>query len=210
MDTATGNPGHTSIKLSILLAGILLLSGCNYFTIGQDDIDLATKHLDAGAVTSRDIRVMKNFYKSLIAGGRLIYPEAAAILKHYLFGDGSDIRLESRYFFNSDTVQRAISNMIGSHSPPVYLRISEDPRIAYAVNGFHIEIREGEYYVVQFIDFDNTAGGNLYTTFPRPGGELKVPDRLVRIFEAEGGCLPFTVYIGGHYGLPAAGEEKNR
>jgi hypothetical protein len=48
----------------------------------------------------------------------------------------------------------------------------------------------------QFIEFDTKESGrNLYTTFNVLGYGILIPDYLVRVFEEDGGCKPFTVMV---------------
>jgi len=182
-------------KYFILLIPFFISSCMSYFTIAQDDIDLATTNYDNNETTAKDLRKIKRFYRSLIFGGSVLYPEASKILKHYLFGDGSDLYIRSRYFFKSDIISSNLENMNSDESNRISLRISDDPRIAYAVNGFTIKKIDSTFYVTQYIEFDISEGTGVHTSFPRGYDTLYVPDRLIRIFEPFGGCKPFTVYI---------------
>ena len=190
------NNSRISESLALcLLISLGTLSSCAYFTTTQENINQIIANFDNNAVTAADIEHMERFYDALILGGRILYPEAAGILHHYLHGDGSDLRITSEYFFESDFLQTYLEEMAGGRTGPIWLRISDDPRIAYAVNGFFIEWHDGIPVVTQYIEFDHAEGSGVYTTFPRPGGQLIVPDRLIRVFESAGGCRPFTVYI---------------
>jgi len=49
--------------------------------------------------------------------------------------------------------------------------------------------------VYQYIDFATRNDKSTYTYFDLPKRRLKIADRLIRVFEEDGGCKPFTVYI---------------
>lgn len=186
------------LKTTFLLFSIINLCSCSYLSLNQEKIDRITHNYDNSKVTENDIKVMKGFYDTLIFGGKIIYPEASKILEHYLYGDGTDLYINSSYFLKSKIISKAISEKkypIG----PVTLRISDDPRIAYAVNGFYIINKDNKPSITQRIEFDESGGTGVYTTFPVIGGSIKVPDRLIRIFEKNGGCKTFDVYIQKWY-----------
>ncbi|ULQ59640.1 hypothetical protein K7I13_14460 [Brucepastera parasyntrophica] len=161
----------------------------------QKKIDDITERFDKGEASKADILYMKKIYSEFIFFGGIVYPEAAKILQHYLFGDGSDLRIKSKYFFNTNIVQDAIrknkdENIIG----PVTLAIKDNARIAYAVNGFYIIQIENGFEINQYIDFAGRENRGLYTTFRILSKEIRIPDRLVRVFEQDG-CKTFTVII---------------
>ena len=49
--------------------------------------------------------------------------------------------------------------------------------------------------IYQEIDFANRNDRNTYTLFNILNREIKIPDRLIRAFEENGGCKKFTVRI---------------
>jgi hypothetical protein len=167
----------------------------NMFTVNQEIIDGIADRFDSDSLTEYDKITLKRIYRNMIFFGGLVFPEASKILRHYLFGNGDDLEIVSRYFFNSKVVADALSgNPNTAIIGPVTLRIGENPRSAYAVNGFYIS-NDGAIEVFQKIDFADRNNRNAYTTFNVLGRELKIPDRLVRAFEESGGCKPFTVRI---------------
>jgi hypothetical protein len=116
-------------------------------------------------------------------------------LKHYIYGNGDDLEIISEYFYRSEliieTMERNKDNEIIG---PITLRIKDDPRIAYAVNGFYIRtLNNLEIY--QKINFADKNDRNTYTNFNILNKEIKIPDRLIRTFETDGGCKEFTVRI---------------
>ena len=137
---------------------------------------------------------LKNIYKNMISGGKIVSPEASKILKYYVSAHKDDLYIKSKYFYNSEYIKKVIKKneeqeIIG----PVYLKISNDKRIAYAINGFYIDTSKKIIY--QNIDFAQRNDKSTYTYFDLPKKRLKIGDRLIRVFEEDGGCKPFTVYI---------------
>jgi len=165
------------------------------FTIKQEVMDEIVERFDSNSLTKYDKKTIKRIYGNIIFFGGVIYPEASKIVKHYIFGNGEDIEIISRYFFNSEVIKNALNNNHGTAIiGPVTLRINDDPRIAYAINGFYVKNNDPvELY--QEIDFANRNDRNTYTIFAISGREITIPDRLIRAFEEDGGCKKFTVRI---------------
>jgi hypothetical protein len=167
----------------------------NIFTIKQEIMDEIVVRFDNGLLTKYDKMTINRIYRNMIFFGGIIYPEASKILKHYIFGDGEDMVIVSQYFFNSGIIQNALNNNLNNEIiGPVTLRINDDPRIAYAINGFYIKNNE-PMEIYQEIDFANRNDRNTYTLFNILNREIKIPDRLIRAFEEGGGCKQFTVRI---------------
>jgi hypothetical protein len=167
----------------------------NIFTIKQEIIDEIVDRFDKGLLTEYDKKTINRIYGNIIFFGGIIYPEASKILKHYIFGDGEDMVIISKYFFNSGIIKNALNNNSNNEIiGPVTLKIKDDPRIAYAINGFYIKNNDS-IEIYQEIDFANRNDRNTYTIFNIFGREIKIPDRLIRAFENDGGCNKFTVRI---------------
>jgi hypothetical protein len=49
--------------------------------------------------------------------------------------------------------------------------------------------------IYQKINFADKNDKNTYTNFNILNKEIKIPDRLIRTFETDGGCKEFTVRI---------------
>lgn len=101
--------------------------------------------------------------------------------------------MKSKRFFESKTVKALFVQPKKEIVGPVYVKISDDQRVAYAINGFFVNTVKREIY--QRIDFAARSDRSVYTYFDLPNGRLKLPDRLIRVFEDEGGCAAFTVHI---------------
>jgi hypothetical protein len=172
----------------------------NIFTISQKNIDEIVERFDNGSLTKYDKRTIDRIYGNMIFFGGLIYPEASKILKHYIRGNGDDLEIISNYFFESKIIVEKIKvnnrkELIG----PVTLKIRDNPRVAYAVNGFFIK-NSDQMEIYQKINFASRDDRNTYTVFNLSIlnlsiKEIKIPDRLIRKFEANGGCKEFTVRI---------------
>jgi hypothetical protein len=167
----------------------------NIFTIKQENIDEIVLRFDNNALTEKDKKTLRKVYNNIIFYGGFIYPEASKILKHYIFGNGDDLIINSKYFFESKVIINALNkNQNAEIIGPVTLKISEDPRIAYAVNGFYIN-KNDPMEIYQEIVFANKKDRNTFTSFNILNKKINIPDRLVRAFEADGGCNRFTVRI---------------
>ncbi|GHV49912.1 hypothetical protein AGMMS49579_02670 [Spirochaetia bacterium] len=183
------------IALSLIYYIIINHGTYNIFTIKQETIDNISLRFDDNSLTKEDKKTLKRIYDNIIFFGWFIYPEASNILKHYIYGNGNDLEIISRYFFKSAVIKKSLENkqnieLIG----PITLRIQDDPRIAYAINGFYIK-NKNNVEIFQKIDFAKINDRHTYTTFNILNREIKIPDRLIRTFETDGGCKEFTVRI---------------
>ena len=68
----------------------------------------------------------------------------------------------------------------------VEFRQSDDWRLFYALNPFHIKREESNYLVYQNIRFDTT--GKIYAVLNLGVVEIKIPDNIVHVFD----CHPFV------------------
>jgi hypothetical protein len=170
----------------------------NIFTINQEKIDEIVFRFDNNSLTWKDKKTLQRIYNNIIFYGGIIYPEASKILKHYIYGNGSDLEVISEYFYRSELIIEIMEkNKDKEIIGPITLRIKDDLRIAYAVNGFYIRtLNNLEIY--QKINFADKNDRNTYTNFNILNKEIKIPDRLIRTFETDGGCKEFTVRIIKH------------
>lgn len=183
-----------AITLFLFLMGLFILKSFPILTISQEQIDELTLKFDQDTISASEKALVKKVYKNMIFGGRFVSPEASRILRHYVSDTSGDLYLKSAYFYDSDFIRKTLDKNKGKKIiGPVTLKISEDSRIAYAVNGFYINSEEKSIY--QHIDFAPKNDKSTYTYFEIYKKKLKIADRLVRIFEEDGGCKPFTVYI---------------
>jgi hypothetical protein len=132
------------------------------------------------------------FYKKslvilMIIGGYFIAPEASQILRHYCFGDGSDIYLNPDYIKESPVVLKQIKTLKIGESRWVTLKQKEDWRLSYALNPFTITRLKNGYRIHQYMQFDKS--GNVNTYLKVGFIKLKMRDNIVHTFD----CTPFTV-----------------
>ena len=113
--------------------------------------------------------------------------EGIEVLAHYMFGDGSDLHLESAYFPQSPLILRVLKKMKVGETRKVPFRQEEDWRLSYAINGFQITKKINGFSIVQYIKFDTT--GKVYTIIKTPLGKIKFFDNWVHIKK----CNPFWV-----------------
>jgi len=173
-----------------------ILSSNLFLFLNQSKIDELTAKFDSGTLTTEEKNYIKGFYEDVARYGIRVYPEAGQILRHYIRGDGSDLEISSKYFFESPFIKNVLENnknqaIIG----PVYIKTSDDPRIAYAVNGFYIRNSASKKEIYQYIDYPSEANSSAYTFFEFRGIRARLPHRLIKVFEEDDGCKGFTVYI---------------
>jgi hypothetical protein len=179
----------TGFTVSLVI--LVLLAAFVFYLDAQGVIDGITNRFDQHRLRWRDKVLLRTMYRAMVFAGRWKYPEASSILWHYMCGSGEDLHLDSAYFRKSPLIMRKLAGRPGGR---VTLRIDEDPRIAYAVNGFLAEERGGTLVIHERIVFDRRRGGD-YTPFRVLKKRVVVPDRLVYVFEETGGCKPYTVFI---------------
>lgn len=154
-----------------------------------------------GEATARDRLELRVAYAGMVAFGRVAYPEAAAILEHYLAGRTGDLNLSPVYFRQSPVIRKALAQQRCGRIGPVSFRVRDDPRVAYAVNGFFLDVRcEGERRHIdlnQRIEFASLRGRARPVTPLRIGQlQVRLDDALIHVFDDEGACKPFTVHAG--------------
>jgi hypothetical protein len=186
----------------ILSSNLLLL-------LNQRKIDELTSKFDAHTLTVPEKAYIKGFYEALIRYGGRIYPEAGLILEHYIQGDGKDLLIQSPYFFESPVIKTSLAagqkkSIIG----PVYLKINDDPRIGYAINGFYIKNTPERKEIYQYIDLGTPADTEGVTLFEYRGIKAALPHRLIRVFEEDQGCKGFTVRIQERLGGPVNDSDQ--
>ena len=145
----------------------------------------------SGTLTSIDKIVLRTSIYLGISISKIRYPEAAALLQHYIHGKGTDLRLDSGYFESSGYLQQVILKKgLGSHGP-IALRQSEDWRLSLALNPYYLEVSDQIIRIyhpkIKFADVD---GELVYTVIPLGRIRLKVYDNLVSALDVS----PFYVY----------------
>jgi hypothetical protein len=108
------------------------------------------------------IKFLKIFTFSLFIFVILVYvyfrisaPEGMEILKHYCFGDGSELVLESDYLPNSPVIQSELKKLKIGQDKVVRFYQKEDWRLSYALNPFHLVKKRDGFEIYQYIKFDS-------------------------------------------------------
>ena len=128
--------------------------------------------------------IKKIIVLGMIVVGAIIFPEASTILKHYCFGNGETLHLQSDYIRTSPVVQRKLKQMKVGDKKIVGMHQWQDWRLSYAINGFEMKKYKHKVVIRQWIKFDGT--GKVLTWF----GPIPLPDDIVHTFD----CTPFWVY----------------
>ena len=120
---------------------------------------------------------------------RAIPPEGFAVLKHYMFGDGSTLVLESDYIPTSPVIIDALEKLKVGQTKKISFKQEKDWRLSYAINGFDLTKTQNGFTIKQWIAFDRT--GKVFTYIKTPLGKFKVYDNWVHLVN----CKPFMVYF---------------
>ncbi len=122
---------------------------------------------------------------------KFIYPEASALLFHYVYGDGSDLELSSVYFKNSEYLADQIKKSgLGFHGP-VGMKQDADYRLSLALNPYYLEIETGRVRIYHpNIEFAPVSGKKVPTIIPLGKLKIRVYDNLISSLNP----TPFYVY----------------
>jgi len=134
------------------------------------------------------------FYKKIfvflcIIIGAVFFPEASKILKHYCFGNGSDLILNADYIKTSRVVKTRVATMSIGQKMKVGFKQWEDWRLSFALNGFTIEKQKNKVIISQWIKFDKT--GEVKTLF----FFIPISDNIVHTFD----CTPYMARTEWNY-----------
>ncbi|MBK0401879.1 hypothetical protein I5M27_02715 [Adhaeribacter sp. BT258] len=121
--------------------------------------------------------------------GKIIYPESANLLEHYLDGTGKNLYLEADYFRKSPVVRKNLNSMRVNETKEVRFKQHEDWRLSYALNPFYLKKGRKMIKIYQEIEFSTKKG--VYTNLNFYFFKVRLPDRLVHVLKPK----PFMVYI---------------
>ena len=124
---------------------------------------------------------------ALIMGGKVIAPEASAVLSHYCFGNGDTLHLNADYVKTSPVVLKSIQDLKIGQSRWISFKQNEDWRLSYALNPFTIKRTKEGYTITQFMEFDKK--GIVATTLNLGFTKIKVNDNIAHAFD----CTPYLV-----------------
>jgi hypothetical protein len=196
------------IKKAVLALTLSLFCNESHATPGQyltkKYYDIETKRMN-DQVTVGDRLFMKSTYRTMAAGGLIVYPEAGMVLNRCLNDNANDLRLPSRYFKRSPHVRSSLKNKKSGTYGPFYFKQSADQRLSYTFNGYYITIADmpddkKKIKVHQLIDFSHNT-----TRHKRPLNERGVSTKFslgeyftfrmadTLIFVASD-CSPFIAY----------------
>ncbi|MFT2010216.1 hypothetical protein ACMA1I_16195 [Pontibacter sp. 13R65] len=120
-------------------------------------------------------------YGSMILIGKFIYPEGAAILEHYINGDGTELVLEADYIKESPVIIRNLASMRNGETRIVTLHQDEDRRLSYALNPFRLRKDQHKVQLWQEIKFLKPQ--SVFTILDFGLFKLKIPDGLIHILK---------------------------
>lgn len=120
----------------------------------------------------------------MIAYGKIIFPEASDVLRHYCFGDGSRLVSNSDYIRRSPVILAQLKTMKTGEIRKVGMHQWEDFRLTYFLNPFTILLTEDKVIITQWMAFDKT--GKVKTMV----GPFPIPDNIAHAFE----CTPYLFY----------------
>lgn len=121
-----------------------------------------------------------------IIGGKLVAPEASAVLAHYCFGNGDTLHLSPDYLRRSTVVLRSIRGLKEGEVRRIVFKQQDDWRLSYALNPFHVKKAGGAYVIFQQIVF--ASDKHTFTVLDLWLTKLIVPDNIVHVFD----CKPFV------------------
>lgn len=129
----------------------------------------------------------KAFVIALIIGGKVIAPEASAILSHYCFGNGDTLYLNADYVKTSPVVIKSMQGLKIGQSRKISFKQKEDWRLSYALNPFTIKRMTEGYTITQYMEFDKT--GTVATNLNLGFTKIKIDDNIAHAFD----CKPYLV-----------------
>lgn len=174
-----------ALCLLLVLGGGVVVLAINP-ALAQPRIDAITARAVAGRSTIIDKVALTALYGGMIVAGSIVYPEASRILRTYLYGDADTLRLDPSYFARSAFLRDTLAHLRTGTFGPIRLELRRDPRLAFAVNRFFLEVRKSGtrsdirlYVEVVF----EALGPNLNDRTPFGLGRrvLWVPDALVHV-----------------------------
>jgi hypothetical protein len=124
---------------------------------------------------------------SFFVAFKYVPTEGVKILYHYMFGDGSDLELDSDYIPQSTLIVSRLKKMKVGETRKISFKQSEDWRLSYAINGFHLTKTANGFNINQYIHFDRS--GKIHTIINLYFFKFKFYDNWVHVKK----CNPFWV-----------------
>lgn len=122
---------------------------------------------------------------------QFVYPEAADLLFHYVYGDGSDLELASAYFKKSNYLSSKIDKLGPGIHGPIGFKQHQDYRLSLAFNPYYLEIQAEKVRIYHpKIEFAPAKGEKVPTKVPLGKLTIRVYDNLVSALNP----TPFYVF----------------
>jgi len=138
-----------------------------------------------------------------IVVGWFAYPEASAILRHYVYGDGSGLELPADYFRQSAYLQRQVRDLGPGRHGPIGFEQVLDWRLSLALNPYYLDIADGRVRLFHpRIEFAATSGPPTRTVVPIGKLQIRFYDNLVQALDP----TPFSVHAEWQTRPPDSGE----
>jgi hypothetical protein len=125
----------------------------------------------------------------MIVVGFFFFPEASQALRHYCFGDGSQLNVDPEYIKTSPVVQQHLAKMKVGQKKKVGLHQWEDWRLSFAINPFTIEKQKHKVVITQWMEFDKKNKVTTWLFF------IPVKDNIVHTFD----CTPYMFHTEWEY-----------
>ena len=103
-------------------------------------VDLLLNKASTGSLNSIDKTIMNVGTWTGVGVTKFIYPEASALLNHYVYGNGSALELPSDYFQNNKYLQAKINSLGNGKHGPINLEQHEDWRLSLVFNPYFLQI----------------------------------------------------------------------
>lgn len=120
----------------------------------------------------------------MIAYGKLVFPEASDVLRHYCFGDGSRLVSTSDYIRRSPVVLAHLKTMKTGEIRKIGMHQWEDFRLTYCLNPLIMELTRDKVIITQWMAFDKTGKVKTWV------GPIPMPDHIAHAFD----CTPYLFY----------------
>jgi hypothetical protein len=122
----------------------------------------------------------------MIIVGAVIFPEASLALRHYCFGHGEKLIVESNYFEKSSIIQNHLKKMKIGDKKMVWVNRFDDFRLSSAINNFSLEKKKNKVIIKQWMYIRRS--NDIFTWF----GPIPVPitGNMVHTFN----CTPYLFY----------------
>ena len=144
-----------------------------------------------GKLTILDRGILRLGVLGGIFFGQFIAPEGAAILCHAVYGDGSDLRLDSSYFRHSNLLAVQIHRRGPGNHGPIWFQQSADIRLSLAFNPMFITIFNRSVRVGHpHVQFAAPNARPIVTVIPVGKLRLRMFDNLVGALQSK----PFAAY----------------